>query len=76
MELTVTELIDLLQKYKTEIGCDGNNIASHASKSSVRFMITNPEVDLSLELQDVELDLRIGCYCPQGITFLLRAEKD
>lgn len=67
--LTVTELINVLEKYKQEIGCDGTRIASHNNKSWVSFQITDPEIDHTLTLSDIELDLRMGCYCPQGIIF-------
>ncbi len=73
MELTITKLIEILEKYKDEVGCDGTKIGSHNTKSTVEFRITNPELDIDVELTDIELDLRMGCMCPQGIIFNLKA---
>ena len=69
--MTITELIEVLQKYRAEVGCDGTKIGSHSNKSTVDFRIVNPDIDLDLELESIELDLRVGCMCPQGIIFNL-----
>lgn len=65
MNLTVTDLIRILQQYQTEIGCDGEKIGSHTLKSNVRFVISNPEIDLDLEFLP-------GC-CPSGVVFTLKS---
>ncbi len=82
MTVTVTELIEALQSYQKEIGCNGENIGSHKLKSYVRFLITNPDIDLSLEIDDsehplgIELDYLPGCSCPCGIYFNLKVVPD
>jgi hypothetical protein len=74
---TVTDLIQQLQALQKEIGCDGKGISSHPnSQSIVRFSITNPELDFDVELEDIELDLRMGCLCPEGVTFNLKLTGD
>jgi hypothetical protein len=74
---TVTNLIQQLQALQKEIGCDGEGIGSHPnSQSIVRFSITNPELDFDVELEGIELDLRMGCLCPEGITFNLKLTGD
>jgi hypothetical protein len=77
--MTVTELISILQKYQDEIGCNGESIGSHSLKSTVQFVIANPELNISLKPDDseypggIELDLICGCMCPRGIVFNLNA---
>ena len=71
MNLTITELIKMLVKYQKEVGCDGTKIGSHNTKSTVEFRIINPDIDLDLELDSIELDYRMGCMCPQGVIFNL-----
>lgn len=73
--MTITELIQQLQKYQAEVGCDGEKIAAHDLRSEVRFAISNPEIDLDLELQEIEVNLMAGCLCGDGITFLLKANN-
>ncbi|MFA9202256.1 MAG: hypothetical protein ACEQSC_01785 [Candidatus Nanopelagicaceae bacterium] len=74
-KITITELIQQLQQYKSEIGCDGKTIAAHDLKSEVRFAISNPEVDLDLELQEIEVSLMAGCLCGDGVIFWLKASN-
>jgi hypothetical protein len=71
--MTITDLIDVLEKHRQEVGCDGKGIHSHSDyPSRVRFHLTNPEIDLFLELESTELDYRLGCMCPEGIVFNLQ----
>ena len=76
--MTLSKLIEVLKQHQKEIGCDGENIASHGLESTVSFSITNADIDLDLEIDDseypcgVELDLLPGCLCPSGITFKLK----
>jgi hypothetical protein len=81
MTIRVTELINQLQKYNEEIGCDTEVIASHNIKSSVNFVITNSDLDIELELDyseyplGLEVNLRPGCLCADGVTFNLKVVK-
>jgi hypothetical protein len=70
--LTVTALINVLEKYRKEIGCNGTNIGAHSGGSTVEFSIVNPEIDYDLELVGIELRLRMGCMCPEGVVFRLK----
>lgn len=72
-DITVTDLLRLLGDHKNEIGCDGTKIGSHNLKSSVRFEITNPEIDLDLELEALEPDPLPGCGCSSGVVFKVKA---
>jgi len=67
MEVTLTELIEILQKYRDEIGCNGETIASHSTKSRVDVCYDGSE-DVYLYLSSIELNYRPGCGCPDGIT--------
>jgi hypothetical protein len=74
--MTITELIQRLEKLRDEVGCDGEKISSHPFSSHVHFWIENPEIDLDLEFVDIELNFLPGCMCPHGITFNLKGTWD
>lgn len=78
--ITVIELIETLQKYNKEIGCNGKSIASHNIKSFVNFVITNSDLDLELDDSEfpngIELNQRPGCLCADGIIFHLKVVND
>jgi hypothetical protein len=80
--LTVLELIEILQKYQEEIGGDETSIAAHNLESQVSFHIVDPDIDIGLEIDDsrypsgIELDLMVGCYCPQGVIFNLKKRDE
>jgi hypothetical protein len=75
--MTITELIEMLQKYNKEIGCDGKNIASHNIKSFVNFVI-DLDSDVQLEPNEseypngIEMNMLPSCGCGYGITFHLQ----
>ena len=71
--MTLTELIEKLEKLRDEMGCDGERVGSHNLKSSVQFHITNPEIDFDLELEDIDVSMLIGCGCWDGVIFNLKA---
>jgi hypothetical protein len=74
--MTISELIQRLEKLREEVGCDGEMIGSHTFPSYVHFWIENPEIDLDLEFTGLELNYLPGCMCPSGITFNLKGSQD
>lgn len=72
--MTVTELIETLVSLQQEIGCDGEKIGSHNLQSTVHFYIEDKNTDLDIELDRIELGVLPGCFCPRGITFVLKIQ--
>ena len=68
MNLTVIGLIKQLQEYQNHIGGDETRTGSHNLPSYVNFEIE----DENFDLEEIELNYRIGCRCPEGITFRLK----
>lgn len=66
--MTITELIEKLQWYQAEVGCDGERCGPHNLKSSVSFVTEDEE----FEIDEIDLDLMGGCFCPYGITINLK----
>lgn len=72
-DITLSELISLLNEYNEEVSCDGKTISSHNFKSRVYFTIEDSDIDV--ELTEVELDRLFGCGCACGVTFRLKICK-
>ena len=75
-KITVKGMIDRLEEYRGEIGCDGVKTGSHTYPSTVRFRIENSDIDLDLDLVEIDADTHLGCGCWTGVTFVLRANKE
>jgi hypothetical protein len=69
--MTLKQLLDILQKIQSEICCDGKTINSHNIQSCVEFLYDN----ISLDIDDVRMELLPGCGCPYGVTFVLKTKK-
>ena len=61
---------------QNEIGGDGEtNTGSHTNPpTDINFHISNPELDIDLELEEIEPQMLPGCGCWDGITFVLKAK--
>lgn len=68
--MTVTELIQALQKLNEDIGCDGKSTFSHEIPSHV--WVTCEDSDADFELERLELDYMPGCSCPYGVTIVVK----
>ncbi len=77
--LRIKKFSETVQAYAQDIGCDGNgNIGSHKIPSHVHFYLTNPETgeDQVLALYAIQMDMLMGCGCPDGLTFKLVATDE
>jgi len=74
--MKLAELIKRLQSMQKEIGGDGEtNIGSHELEpDEVDFMVSNPELDIDFELEDIEPNMLPGCSCWSGVTIVLKAK--
>jgi len=74
--VTVSELIEAINKLQEEIRCDGTGIAAHNIPSSVSFYVENSDFLDDIELVGIEASQLPGCGCWDGIRFRLKIVKD
>ncbi len=71
------QFVETINEYYNEIGGNGETtIASHDVSPNLRIIYDiDEDTTAVLSIQSIELDLRLGCLCPDGITIKAKLEE-